>query len=274
MPEMTYPEPIEGLTPGTIIITEETVETIDNNGFAYGVLYNQSVPTDFIPPMELEVLLNGKSYILKCVHNANNERRYFYGDISESLSSRPIFDNNPVVLQFVMNLFNCSGIWGLATPEPGTYTISAKIPGAAPKVLCFPKGRTIVSELSRLNKAFGTVSKKKTIIGQLSDIADAAESGKIGGGSGGALMVHIKNTGSNQIMDKTWNEIYDALKTSSVYVIGENEEELSVAVSERIVGALFNGELYNVQVQKNGSSVVELYKIDSPDGYPYRQELE
>ena len=182
MPTRPYPDPIEGLIPETIIITEETVETEDNRSVN---LVNQNVPTDFIPPVELEVLLNNKSYILKCIHDGSRSPDYYYGDFD---GQAPIFDQNPVVLRFTMDALINSGIWKIATLNSGTYTISAKVPGAAPKVFTFPKGRTIVSELSRLNKAFGTISKKKTIIGQLSDLADAAESGKIGGGSGGVLI--------------------------------------------------------------------------------------
>ncbi len=260
MAERIYPEPTDELTSGTIIITEETVEIDDNNYFD---LINQNVPTDFIPPVELEVLLNNKAYILKCTHaelGGSPSPYYYYGDID---GKTPIFDQNPVVLLFGMNFGNNSGLWSISTSKPGTYTISAKVPGAVPKVLSFPKGRTIVSELSRLNKAFGTVSKKKTIIGQLSDLADAAEAGKIGGGSGEAFMVHV-NGKDTQVLDKTWQEIYDALKTTSVYIIRENEEEMFVSTQECIIEAAYNNpDGYIVH-----TSLDDYYSAASPDDYP------
>ena len=135
----------------------------------------------------------------------------------------------------------------------------------APKVFTFLKGRTIVSELSRLNKAFGNISKKQTIIGQLSDIADAAEAGKIGGD--GVLIVRanfVSGGTYNVILDKTWQEIHDALKTSSVYVILENES-VPMIKRGRIVEAGYNEDdaKYAVKVQ-NGT----MGKANSPNDYP------
>ncbi len=257
MPSKNYPDPIEGLTPGTIIITEETVETIHSDGDTggYALLQNQPLlPKDFIPPIELEVFLNDKSYIIKCTHKNELDPNYYYGDVDDF--GIPTFDNNPVILRFRQT----SASWMLGTLEPGTYTVSAKVPEAKSKVLSFPKGRTIVSELSRLNKAFGTVSKKKTIIGQLSDLADAAEAGKIGGGSGEAFMVHV-NGKDTPVLDKTWQEIYDALKTTSVYII--NEGDLSVGTSFRIVSAEYSNGAYRVRMDNNDE-----FTIDSSDGYP------
>ncbi len=157
-------------TPGQIIIPEQTV-TVSTSYADYEL---GGIISGTEPPEKLLIEFDGTGYIVEKATASNGFA--YYG---EYVDNNPSFNTYPfcIVIEDVVQ-------WYLGARSNGTHTISAKIPEEkSSKVLSFPKGRTIVSELSRLNKAFGTISTKKTIIGQLSDIADAAEAGKIGGGS-------------------------------------------------------------------------------------------
>ena len=162
-------------TPGQIIIPEQIVEIVEGKSGPIG-----EIVCDYKNgPDALSIMFDGIEYIVP--KSSSSDNVFVYGE----MDAVPSFQKYPFCITYGENDLPISfNGWAIYTPTTGGHTISAKVPGAAPKVLSFPKGRTIVSELSRLNKAFGTVSKKKTIIGQLSDLADAAEAGKIGGGSG------------------------------------------------------------------------------------------
>lgn len=149
------------------------------------------------------------------------------------------------------------------------------------------KGRTIVSELSRINKAFGTISKKKTIIGQLSDITDAAEAGKIGGGSG-ALIVHEIIDDGDLRLDKTWQEIYDAMaNNTSVFIKDDHAGVDNVSVRFDLVAAVWSGLDGDTDTERMAYNVLahtlqlvepliaaSKFTCDSPDGYPVWEDLE
>lgn len=95
------------------------------------------------------------------------------------------------------------------------------------------------------------------------------------GGSGGALVVHMsrleEETGEysagTYILDKTWQEIADAMLTGPVLLIYENERE----------GRVYTVNLDNVEVESSGgytaafvnTSTAWWLTADTPNGYPY-----
>lgn len=235
----------------TIVIPEQIVNTVKPVGdYPADAPIEATWPTS---PTALLFTVNGNQYVFEeKIHAIPNQNTGFPRLV------RYYGDYNFVECPFYVKISNEPILY---TKEPGEYVISAVVAEEkSPIILSFPKGRTIVSELSRINKAFGTISKKKTIIGQLSDIADAAEAGRIGGGSGGALMVHE----NSNALDKTWQEIHDALKTTSVCIItGNNDEKMLVGTEHRITLAYYSNNKYRVRTDNSKE-----FTTDSSDGYP------
>lgn len=92
-------------------------------------------------------------------------------------------------------------------------------------------------------------------------LAGADQNG--GNGGGGGLVVHIEGSDSTDLtLDKTWQEIYDAL-AAGLYVLALDPYE--GGVSQRPIGnAEIDGADYCVSV----SNFPFVFKADSADGYP------
>lgn len=251
----------ESIGPGTVIIPEQTVETLPP---MEGADPSATLDSDYgIGPDKLLINFNGTDYEVKAVKDGDV---YVYDYPLGAKDDR----------LFRITLFPPQG-WVIVTPNQGTYTISAKIPEekSTPKVFTFPKGRTIVSELSRLNKAFGTVSKKKTIIGQLSDIADAAEAGKIGGGSGEITYVHISTEdGIVYTADKSYDEILNIINSDipvsviygpAIYLFnGKTKYTIRFSVTRVISGHMF---VESFVFSSDGIQLEnKIYELPSSDG--------
>jgi len=210
--EPSEPETYE---PGTVIIEEQQVTTVGGDGTAI------QVDETFIPPSELAITFDGKEYEVS-VQNNHFTNESFYGEEGQDRYAKYPF--------FIRITKSRTGAysWFLSTPELGTYTISAKIPGAAPVTIKPP--RTITSELARLIKALsGTVTKPpRTVVNQLSALADMAEAGGIGGGGGGVLEVTDSQEGDTHTLDKTYGEIEAAINAGKAVWINDGGRRLFV----------------------------------------------
>lgn len=93
-------------------------------------------------------------------------------------------------------------------------------------------------------------------------LAGADQNGGNGGG-GGSLVVHIVGDSPTSLaLDKTWQEIYDALAAGR-YVLGLDQYEGGVT-QHQIDNAEIDGADYCVSVGNYPSA----FKADSADGYP------
>lgn len=95
-------------------------------------------------------------------------------------------------------------------------------------------------------------------------LAGADQNGGNGGDSGGgSLAVHIVGDSPTSLaLDKTWQEIYDALAAGR-YVLGLEQYEGGVS-QHPITNAEIDGADYCVSVGTYPSA----FKADSADGYP------
>ena len=82
--------------------------------------------------------------------------------------------------------------------------------------------------------------------------------GSGGGSGGGVLVVHYADVDST--LDKTWQEISDAIKTGVAFIYTESENE---QYSEPIVACVISGEEYQVQTYNEN-----YYIASSASGYP------
>ena len=108
------------------------------------------------------------------------------------------------------------------------------------------------------------------IVNELRDIAEKIDN--IGSGSGGgtnALIVHETVTGDQNTLDKTWQEIYDAMSVGRECVLLLNERSDTggyVARCQIYQAYFYDGNTYGLSVDYLGSSTG--YLIDDPSGYP------
>ena len=81
-----------------------------------------------------------------------------------------------------------------------------------------------------------------------------------GGSTGGGLVVHV-NDGT---LDKTWQEIHDAMSSGSSVVIdgGDDFLELGHPICT-VLSTAIDGDYYCVS-----AALGVLYRVDSTDGYP------
>lgn len=84
-----------------------------------------------------------------------------------------------------------------------------------------------------------------------------AENVNAGGSSSGGPFV-ITNT--NGTLDKTWQEIYDAISNATICVISHSQEDGNSL--EFVTGAYLIENMYVVEVASGG------YSTDSANGYP------
>lgn len=95
-----------------------------------------------------------------------------------------------------------------------------------------------------------------------------------GGGSsgGGALIANGTTTGSTTVLDKTYAEIYEAVKTTGAYIV--TEDELYGVFCHPVMRAYNNSGTYTVEAviydtQNDGVSwIVKEYTTSSENGYP------
>lgn len=89
------------------------------------------------------------------------------------------------------------------------------------------------------------------------DIVTSAKLNKMEQGiaGAGALIVHVDE---NDTLDKTWQEIHDA-----VLAVIVSDDEINVVVDVDVVSRIYRAvNLYKVETTNN------VYSTDSPDGYP------
>ncbi len=94
-------------------------------------------------------------------------------------------------------------------------------------------------------------------------LAGADQNGGNGGGGGGSLVVRIVGDSPTSLtLDKTWQEIYDAL-VAGRYVLGLDQYEGGVS-QQPINNVEIDGSDYCVSVGNYPSP----FKANSADGYP------
>lgn len=99
-------------------------------------------------------------------------------------------------------------------------------------------------------------------------LAKIAENGGGGGGGGssGTMIVHTDQTGT---LDKTWQEIFDAMANgTSVYIGGASET--AVRYSALVISAVNDDGFYYLDIFDftANSSSDSAFATDSADGYP------
>mgnify|MGYP006958173522 CR=1 FL=1 len=98
--------------------------------------------------------------------------------------------------------------------------------------------------------------------------------GQGGSGGGGVLVVHESTWTEDTItyfqLDKTWQEIYDALLSGVLVNIVEfnNVAEGVTVISSLIMEAEHFNNTYRVRLRNLSNSIVD-YTVDDPDGYPF-----
>lgn len=127
------------------------------------------------------------------------------------------------------------------------------------------KSKDFLSALNRIVDAFdGTTggNNNDDMLTALDNIADAIENGSQGGGgsTGGVMVVHL----NGNRLDKTWQEISDAMKSGMpVMVNSVVEDEDSLEVSNNWVNVAHdNGNNFSVITDS------DTYVTSSSDGYP------
>lgn len=100
-------------------------------------------------------------------------------------------------------------------------------------------------------------------------LAKIAENGGSGGGGGssGTMIVHTEQTGT---LDKTWQEIFDAMANGTLVYIGGATED-AVRYWWLVVNAVNDGGIFyslDVFVFNDGAISDSLFATDSADGYP------
>lgn len=104
-----------------------------------------------------------------------------------------------------------------------------------------------------------------------------AGAGKGGSGGGSVLVVHESTWTEDTItyfqLDKTWQEIYDALLSGVLvnHVEFNDVAEGVTAISSLIVEAEHSNNRYRVRLRNLSNSIVD-YTVDDPDGYPFRTQ--
>ncbi len=84
--------------------------------------------------------------------------------------------------------------------------------------------------------------------------------------SGGGLVVHVNQSGDTYTLDKTWQEIWDAMESGqSVLVVNIESESGSGSVYHVYVNSIYfeTGEITDYVVDANGN-----FTASSPSGYP------
>ena len=92
-------------------------------------------------------------------------------------------------------------------------------------------------------------------------VADAAT--YFGGGSGGGVLVVHED--ENATLDKTWQEIHDAMDNGIVLIKRENETISALVLETTAIGGR-TGTTYTVYVTNSGS--IATYRTSSASGYP------
>lgn len=85
------------------------------------------------------------------------------------------------------------------------------------------------------------------------------------GGGGGAMVVHTVYDAGITSLDKTWQEIYDALASGTPCIIVYENAEDEIANQAYLTKAeLYDEGVYNVYTMDEMTT----YKATSPSGYP------
>ena len=97
-----------------------------------------------------------------------------------------------------------------------------------------------------------------------------AKNGGGGGSGGGVLVVHIDEEYS--ALDKTWQEIHDALAqgTPCVTLYAEDDDVFQGLIASVVIGGPPDSRVYTVHViTTRGDTVVgQIWEATSTDGYP------
>lgn len=138
---------------------------------------------------------------------------------------------------------------------PDSLKKNMTIPSEAP-------GNDLEKVLSNINGADPAYSVEGAsgLIKQMNELADNPPSG------GGVLVVHDSFDGSVYMMDKRWQEIYDAMLIGGAVIAQEYEpdEPMKIFSISRVYYDSEN-DVYSVQ------TVDGTYKTDDVDGYPSRE---
>ena len=109
--------------------------------------------------------------------------------------------------------------------------------------------------------------------------AMGAKSGGGGGSGGGVLIVTVTTEGSNRIMDKTWQEIHDALYNGNTVVARFAYDDESTGTVYENIDCVVSVE---ESIYKEGGVIVDhfltvatpylgAFNAESKDGYPTQQ---
>ena len=99
----------------------------------------------------------------------------------------------------------------------------------------------------------------------LKDIYDAIKAGGGGGGSG-ALVVTASFGDAGVVLDKTWQEIFDAATAGVPIIMRDEPTETSASYGYLFASASTFASVYSVQATSSGSTIT--FTTDSADGYP------
>ena len=93
------------------------------------------------------------------------------------------------------------------------------------------------------------------------------------GGGGGALMVNANKDGGFTVLDKTWQEIYDAAQTGPVIIKGDQSSGGITEMAFSLVTgtSIYDGDYYVLGTGANNSTT--MYTAVSTDGYPRKDNI-
>lgn len=110
------------------------------------------------------------------------------------------------------------------------------------------------------------ITRKEQYLKKIAENGGSGGGSGGGGGSSGTMVVHANQTGT---LDKTWQEIFDAMANgTSVYIGGAGETEVRYSVL--VISALNDDGVYYLDIFdfSAGSSSNSAFATDSADGYP------